>query len=462
MKIQRIWAVAAASVVTLSTAATAQQAPAASPPVERITFQQAIDIALRENLTVRQAENNVDNATLAARQAGQALRPDLRFSASGNNSFGRAFDNSTGEIYNEQTRSANSSVSSSVTLWDVGRTRNNVRSAKSDAAASEADLFRARQTVVYNVATGFVTYVTAKSQLDVQKENLTSLQLQESQIQRFADAGARPISDLYQIKSQVANAQLNVVRAEATIENAKFALMRTLLLDPAKDYEFIPPEIPESATNINFNLDSLVTIAYAQRRDIIAAQNRVTAANIDRRTASLGHMPSIGMSGQYGSNGRFGAAALPNGLPNTFIDQFDRNRGGSIGIGVNFPIFDRSATGIAKARAAIEQENAQLALATARQTVALDVRTAWFNVRSSQQQLVAAQAGLVAATQALEATTQRYNVGAATLLDVTQARASRVLAQSALNDARYTLVLNQAAMAYFTGELNPASMTIGR
>jgi outer membrane protein len=68
----------------------------------------------------------------------------------------------------------------------------------------------------------------------------------------------------------------------------------------------------------------------------------------------------------------------------------------------------------------------------------------------------------VAATQALEATQQRYNVGAATLLEVTQLRAQRVNAQSALADAQYNLVLNQAAMAYFTGELDPTGMRIGR
>jgi outer membrane protein len=455
MKIQRILAVAAAS-ITVSTAAAAQQ------QVEKITFEQAINIALKQNLTVRQAENNLENANLAARQAGQPLWPNLNFSLNGNNSFGRAFDPTTGNIYSEQTRSASSGVSSSFTLFDAGRTRNNVRSSRADAAATEADLFRQRQTTVYNVAQGFVAYIDAQSQLDVQKENLASLQLQEAQIQRFADAGARPISDLYQIKSQVATAQLSVVRAEAAIENAKFGLMRTLQLDPAKDYEFVPPPIPE-ATTVNYNLDSLVNLAYARRRDVVAAQQRVSAAEYDRRVARMGQMPSLGISANYGSNGVFGRDNPgPGGLPNSFMDQFDRNRGGSVGVGISLPVFDRGTTSISKARAAVAAENASLQLAATRQTVALDVRTAWYNVRSAQQQLAAAQAGLLAATQALEATTQRYNVGAATLLDVTQARAQRVNAQSALSTARYTLVLNQAAMAYFTGELDPAAMTIGR
>ena len=49
-----------------------------------------------------------------------------------------------------------------------------------------------------------------------------------------------------------------------------------------------------------------------------------------------------------------------------------------------------------------------------------------------------------------------------TLFDVSQQRALRVNAQSNLADAEYNLVVNQAAMAYFTGELNPAGLTLGR
>jgi outer membrane protein len=185
-------------------------------------------------------------------------------------------------------------------------------------------------------------------------------------------------------------------------------------------------------------------------------QQRLEAAQFDVRSQARGHWPGVNVSANYGSSGRFGQQGA------TFNDQLDQNKGGSVSLGLGVPIFDRGQTRLARTRASINEENAQLQLASTRQRVALDVRTAWYNIRSAQQQLVAAQAGLVAATQALEATQQRYNVGAATLLEVTQLRAQRVNAQSNLADAQYNLVLNQAAMAYFTGELDPASMTIGR
>ena len=455
MKIQRILAVAAVS-VTVSTAAAAQQ----QQPVERITFQQAIELALKQSLAVRQAENQLDLQDIAVAQSRQSYKPNLNFSLNGNNSIGQSFDPTTVSLITKQTQSASTSLSSSYSLFDASRSPN-VSANRAAEAASESDLARTRQTVVYNVATGFVAYVSAKSRLDVQRENLASLQLQEAQIQRFADAGARPISDLYQVKSNVASAQLQVVQAEQAIENAKFGLMRTLQLDPAKDYEFIPPVIPDSLGTTSYNLDSLVTLSYSRRRDILAAQSRVTQAEQSVRAAGAGRMPTLGLSANYGTSGRTGTTDR-TGQSVGFSDQFDQNKSGSIGVGISLPVFDRGTTTLNKRRAQVNQENAQLSLNSTRQAVALDVRTAWYNIRSAQQQLVAAQAGLIAATQALEATTQRYNVGAATLLEVTQARAQRVNAASALSDARYNLVLNQAAMSYFTCELDPATMVIGR
>ena len=449
MKTHRFLAVAA-SIATLSTAAGAQQAQ----PVERITFQQAIDLALRQNVAILQAENNVETARLTVRQTANTWLPNLSISADGSNTMGQQFDTQTGTLVTKQSQSAGAGLSSSFTLWDPNRGLD-VSAARLDVASSEASLFRSKQTSVYTVATQFVAYLGAKSQLDVQKENLSSLQLQESQIQRFADAGARPISDLYNIKAQVAQTQLAVVNAEATIENAKFALMRTLQLDAAKDYDFVKPEIPTAVTNLNYNLDSLTQVAYRQRRDFVAAQNQVEAAHKRVSSAARGQLPTLGFSIGYGSSGRFGQTT-------TFSDQFDQNKGGSIRTQIGIPIFDRSNTRIQKTRAAILEENSQLQLSSVRQQVALDVRTAWYNIRSAQQRLIAARAGLVSATQALEAMQQRYNVGAATLLEVSQARAQRVNAQSNLADAEYNLVVNQAAMAYFTGELDPSAMTIGR
>jgi outer membrane protein len=215
MKIQRMWSVGAACIALLSAVASAQTTsaiPATTStltpqgPVQRITFAEAIDLALKQNLAVRQAENTVDLNNISARQTGLGLIPNLNFNVNGSNSYGRSVDPNTFTISNKNTQFVSTGVSSNFTLFDFSATRSRVGAQRLQADAAEDQLVRSRQDAVYQVALGFVSYISAQGRLDVQKENLTSQLLQESQIQRFADAGARPISDLYQQRANVAAA----------------------------------------------------------------------------------------------------------------------------------------------------------------------------------------------------------------------------------------------------------------
>jgi Outer membrane protein len=445
----KLWITSVALVIA-GTPVVAQQAPRA----QQVTFADAIQIALKQNLTVRQMENNLLIQQATAAQARNNLLPDLSFRTSANDNVGQQFNLNTGKLTTQQTQSLSPGVSSNFLIYDANRTVSNIRSARENATALTMDVTRSRQTAVFTVASDFVALVSAQSQLDVQKENLIALQAQLDQIQQFANAGARPLSDLYQQRANVASAQLSVTQADQSVENAKINLIQALQLDPAKEYEFVAPPIPEVATGRIFRLDSLVAVAYARRPDIAAEQSRVAAAAQDLRAARAGRMPSVQASVSYGTNY---TSARDSGL----FNQFNQARGGGVGLSFTLPIFDRGSVRLQEQRAQILEENARLALVNQQQTVALEVRRAWLSVRSAQQQQIAATAQQVAAALALDAVQQRYNVGAATLLEITQARSQLVNAQSALSTAKYNLVLTQAVLAYYTGELDPANVKLG-
>ena len=83
------------------------------------------------------------------------------------------------------------------------------------------------------------------------------------------------------------------------------------------------------------------------------------------------------------------------------------------------------------------------------------MRRAYLDYQAAKQQLDAAEVQLRAAQLALQTSQQRYNVGAATLLEVTQARATQLQAASALVTARYGLLFQRTLIGYYTGDLNP-------
>src|SRR5206468_405375 len=139
----------------------------------------------------------------------------------------------------------------------------------------------------------------------------------------------------------------------------------------------------------------------------------------DVKAANASKLPTISLTGGYNS----GVSSAANA---SFLDQLNQRRGGSVGIGISIPIFDRGATQVATERAQIQEQNARLALATQRQQVALEVRRAYLDYDAARQQLAAADAQQKAAGLAVSTTQQRYQVGAATLVEVSQARATQV------------------------------------
>ena len=420
-----------------------------------ITFDEAIRVALRQNTTLQQANNASALDAAAVRQQRLALLPDLRLSTNTGQNYGRSFSEEEGRIIDQTTRSMNAGVSSSVTLFNGFTNIASLRSAELAQNAGDYDVKRAEQTVAFTVASNFLTLVQQQEQLRVQRENLAAQEAQERQIKAFVDAGSRPISDLYQQQASVAATRATLVSAERALELAKVDLMQTLQLDPRGEYTFAPPALDTtSRAAATYSLDSLLTRALGQRSDLDAQESLVSAASQDLRAAKGSRWPSLSLSAGYNT-------AFNSATPAGFVDQLDQRRGGSVGIGVSIPLFDRGSTDLAAQRARIAEDNARLALKDRRQQVGLEVRRAYLDHQAATQQLEAAQAQLRAAQLALEASQQRYNVGAATLLEVTQARAAQTEAASALISARYGLLFQRTLIGYYVGDLNPRALSMG-
>src|SRR6266446_744260 len=209
----------------------------------RITFNDAIAIALEQNIAVKQAKNATLLTAATVQQQKMQLLPDLRLNVNGADNIGRNFSQTEGAVIDQQTQSMNTSISSSMTLFDGMKTLSTIRAAKATDVASASDLARARQTAVFTVASNYVALANAQEQLRVQQENLKLLQSQQDQIQKFVDAGVRPIADLYQAEASVASARAAIVQANRTVEMAKVDLVQTLQLDPIGDYDFVTPTV---------------------------------------------------------------------------------------------------------------------------------------------------------------------------------------------------------------------------
>jgi outer membrane protein len=420
----------------------------------RIGFGDAVRIALQQNISLQQAQNARALSAVTVRQQQNQFLPNFNLSTSTSGNVGQSFNQTAGRLVNQTSQTLNAGVTSGVTLFNGFQNFSLLKQARFGESASASELARTRQTVVFTVASNFLSLVTLQEQQGVQEQNLASQQAQLEQVNLLVKAGRRSIADQYQQQAAVALAQSTVVTARRAVELAKVDLIQTLQLDPTAAYEFASPAIDSTRPAPTFTLDGLLGSAFAERKDLAAAGARVDAAAEALRTSKSTRWPQIAMSLGYNS----GYTSLTN---ETFATQLNQRKGGSVGLSLSVPLFDRGAASVTQQQATIAAANAKLTRDLQRQSVALEVRRAFLDYQAAQEQLNANRAQQQASDLALTAVQERYRVGAATLVELQVARAAQVSAAAALVNARYNLIFQQSLMSYYTGTLDPATVTFG-
>ncbi len=428
--------------------------PAAAQNATRITFDEAVRIALDQNVALQRAANNREFDVISlSRQRNQFL-PDLQLSTNGSQNYGRNFAGEFGVI-NTTTSSFGASLSSNVTLFDGFGRQSSLRQAQTSLEASDHDLSRQRQTVVFNVMSNYLTLLERREQILIQQENLESQNQQLVQIEEFTNVGSRPISDLYQQQANTANAELQLLNAERLYQLSEVNLIQVLQLDPFGNYEFVAPEVTDAdLIPETYEVPVMLQEAYGQRTDLKAREAEIIASREGIRAARSGFWPSLSFGISTASNANTG---IFDRTGVNFIDQFtDSQRSSNMRLSLNIPIFNRFNTVNNIEQARVQYDNTRLALEDLQQNIALDVRQSYLDYLTAEKRLDVTQKQLIAAEQALTAEQERYNVGAATLVELSQARANFVQAASDRSQARYDFLFQQRLIDYFTGRLDTA------
>ena len=308
-------------------------------------------IALRQNVTLRQALNSEASSAVDARGALMDFLPNLSVSGNGSRQYGRNFSQDEARMIRQTTRSLSVGLSSSLTLFDGFGNVAALRQARLTQRAGGAETERARQTVVYDVIEAYLSLIVQQQQVEVQRQNLAAQELQEQQVDFYVRAGKRTIGDLYTQQATTAATRLSLLQAQRDLEVGQVGLIRTLQLDPRGDYAFSAPaagdSLPAESTN---SLDQLLDRAFARRADLRAAEARVAAARQGVRAAQARFWPSVSLSGSYGSN--YSSTAV-----GSISDQLDNRRSGSVGLAVSLPVFDRLSSYDQMKQARIQLDN---------------------------------------------------------------------------------------------------------
>ncbi len=405
----------------------------------RLSLQDAVAVALANNLTLKEAQADADAALAGARSVKAQASPSLStttYATTGDSS--NIFTTSPGvgpqNLFNVPPHGfADQNLMLMIPLSTGGRLAGRTQAGRSQAAAASSSLDAARLSVAESVTEAYVTALLRQSLVDAAQSRLAAEDEQVRVTQEKVNTGRSAPVDLLREQAEQADAQEALLRAQ---NDAALGLVNLkVVLGVSQDSPITLSDTLDGLAGqpiaLPVSLQEAQRLALARRPELAAAAQIAEAAKAAVRDAQGAYQPQV-----YGV-AMGDAMALTQG----------RSRAGySVGITASLPLVDggqrRADVDAAKARMARAEAEAQVV----QQTVTQEVTAAWLNLQVATVANRATGAGLIAAREAYRLADLRYNAGksvAAERLDalaaLTRARGSQAQVTSDLVIARAKL-----------------------
>ena len=421
-----------------------------------LTLDQARQYALQRNINVLQSQNAVDAAAANRLAAQGAYLPSLSTSAGWNHTqtnhkqatttviAGQPFE--FPEIFNV-TNSFSTGLDAGLTIFDGLRREASLSSASSAEVSAEQRALWARQTIANQVYAAYFNVLRTQQLVKVSEENLKRDQRQLERITESNRVGALSLADVYRQQSQVAQDELDVIKAQNDFDFAKADLLALIGFGAEEEYEVSDPGIAvefseEDLATTREKYSDLATLtrqALGARADYVGTVEDFNAAQADVRAARSGYFPRVSAFAGYS-------------LSNTEISTLSDNKSLNWGLNLQWNLFDNFQTNRALEAATVGKRNAEVTLTQAERDISVQVKKAMLLLESARKSLDVARKGLRSAQEDRRIAEERYNLGAGTLLDLLVANAGLVSSEAARINAAYVYVAAKRNMEYALGE----------
>ncbi len=399
------------------------------PAPVRITLDQAIDIASRLNHNLLAARTTVLQSQALEITANLRPNPTVFTDWEYLPLPGSHLASGLGDYLHDSTEG---DIGMSY-LFERGKKRQHrLQAAKDATSVVRSTVVDNERTLIFQVAQLFINVLLAESTLDLARTDLDSFQKTVDIGQFQMTSGAISENDFLKIKLQLLQFQQDVQQADLAKVQALSDLRQLL------GYESVPAGYdvagPFEYQPLAVSLDALQLKALANRPDLRAAQQNVTAADSQHQLAKANGKQDVTVSSNYSHVNAINTVTFSVSVP--------------------LPIFDRNQGEIARTQVAMTQ--AQQQQAAARGQVLTDVKDAYEGVQESARIAEYFRSGyLEVAQKSRDISEYAYRRGAIALLDFLDAERTYRATQLAYRQsvAAYLTALEQLRAAVGTRSL---------
>jgi outer membrane protein len=458
----------------------AVQTPPPQGPVRRLSIDEAVAMALEQNLDLQVERLNPQLQDFNISVASSTWTPNFFSNVSNRNQQSVPQDllSGTRATNTSQTFSQNAGLQQTMPwggnyqlAWANGRiTTNNdlspfnpqlnsvlsasyaqplMRNFKIDGARqqymiskksremSDVQLVEAVAQTTRNVKNAYWDLVFANNSLEVQRQSLTLAQQSFRDNRSRVEIGTMAPIDIVEAQAEVARREEGVILAEATISRAEDRL-RALISNPSQPDFWTARLEPTDVANfvpVAIDTEAAVRAALDRRTDLQLSRKQLESNDISIRYFRNQTLPDVTAQFDYRAVGLGGTQyQFGSGFPPPILSQSEKSYGGALSdafgaaypdwtffVRVNYPI-GRSTAEANLARARLQNQQAQRQLESQQLSIATQIRDFARAVQTNAKRVEATSAARALSEQRLAAEEKKFQAGMTTPFVVFQAQ----------------------------------------
>src|SRR6185503_6193287 len=249
-----------------------------------VSLQQAVDLTLKNNLTIKQAQFTEALGTEDYQQAKNNMLPNLTANPQASYNLGRSPNLTTYTYSSKSFLYVNGAASVGVTLFQGGQLRNQILQNKLILDVDKTNTAKIKNDLLLNVVTDYLTILTDQDLVIAAKQQV---------------ALANITLDLAQAQSQVSTAQLNLTNAQNQVDLAILILKQYMEMDPATEITVEKPDISK-LTDLRtvYDANEVIKTAFATNPDIHLAELQQQTYAQAVKIAKGNYYPTVSLFGE--------------------------------------------------------------------------------------------------------------------------------------------------------------------
>ncbi len=408
--------------------------------VLRLTLDQAVRLALKQNTTAQIAVIQAAEAVQDKNVARAALLPQAQLEASDRAlrsnleaNFGQPFPGFPQHIGPFQVFQAGPSFSAPVfdlTLW------RRYQAQRSIANAAKATSLSTREQVILLVVSQYIGTLRAVATVQAADSRVDLAQALYNQAADLQKEGVGTGIDTLRSNVELQNEKQRLLEAEADRDTSLFALSRLLNLDSRQAielgdslsyFETPQPEVEQS-----------IEQALSERQEWKALNDQIKAAESEKKQAWDTRLPALHVDGEWAYQG----TRLNNGIPTYNYE-----------VALNMPLFTGGRIRAETVKADLEIRRLHQQQADLRNEIGLGVKNALINLTSARSQVQVANLGVQLSKEEVDQARDRFRAGVANNIEVIQAQDSLARANDNQIAALYRFNQARADLARSVGQM---------